>query len=251
MRSSLPVLLGRALLIAAFLGAWEALPRLGVADPELLPPFSTVLGTLWGLLARPALRADLAITTVQLLVAVAVALPVGTLLGLLLSENPRLGAIFDPLVFFLFSIPKSIFLPMFILTMGIGFWQKVAFGVFSTVFIVLMSATAAVRAVRPDHVFVARAFGATRAQIAWRVYLPSMLPILLEGFRLAVIFGFTAVLLAEMYASRTGMGHQIASWGENFMMDRLFAGVLLLAIVAIVLNEAIRAVEVRCSHWRS
>ena len=92
---------------------------------------------------------------------------------------------------------------------------------------------------------------ATRRQIALRVYLPSMLPVLLEGFRLAVIFGFTAVLLAEMYASSTGIGHQIASWGENFQMHRLYAGVLLLAVIAVAVNEAIRAVEVRCSHWRS
>jgi NitT/TauT family transport system permease protein len=245
------VVFWRLLLVAAFLGVWEALPRLGIADAELLPPFSRVLATAGDLLARPALRGDLWVTTLELVVAVALALPAGTLLGLLLAENERLARILDPLVFFLFSIPKSIFLPMFILTMGIGFWQKVAFGVFSTVFIVLMSATAAVRSVRPDHVFVARAFGATRAQIALRVYLPSMLPILLEGLRLAVIFGFTAVLLAEMYASRTGMGHQIASWGENYMMDRLFAGVLMLGVIAIIVNETIRAIEARCGHWRS
>lgn len=245
------ILLARAALVAALLGVWEALPRASIADPELLPPFSTVVVSLVELLGRPAVRADLAVTTLELLVAVAVALPVGTLLGLVLAESERLSRIFDPLVFFLFSIPKSIFLPMFILTMGISFWQKVAFGVFSTVFIVLMSATAAVRAVRPDHVFTARAFGATRAQIALRVYLPSMLPILLEGLRLAVIFGFTAVLLAEMYASSTGIGHQIASWGENFQMHRLFAGVLLLAVLAMLMNEAIRALEERCSHWRT
>lgn len=245
------ILLARAAIAAALLGVWEALPRAGIADPELLPPFSTVVASLVELLGRPALRADLGVTALELLVAVALALPVGTLLGLLLAESERLSRVFDPVVFFLFSIPKSIFLPMFILTMGISFWQKVAFGVFSTVFIVLMSATAAVRSVRPDHVFTARAFGATRAQIALRVYLPSMLPILLEGLRLAVIFGFTAVLLAEMYASSTGIGHQIASWGENFQMHRLFAGVLLLAILAIVLNETIRALEARCSHWRT
>lgn len=247
----LALLAGRGALVAAVLAVWEALPRLGIADPELLPPFSTAATTALALLARPGFRADLWVTTLELLVAVALALPAGTLLGLLLAENERLARIVDPLIFFLFSIPKSIFLPLFILSMGIGFWQKVAFGVFSTVFIALMSASAAVRSVRPDHVFVARAFGASRAQIVLRVYLPSMLPILLEGLRLTVIFGFTAVLLAEMYASRTGIGHQIASWGENFMMDRLFAGVLLLAVIAIALNEAVRAVETRFGHWRS
>jgi NitT/TauT family transport system permease protein len=245
------LVLGRLTLLVAFCALWEGLPRLGLVDPELLPPFSTVLVTLGELLARPSLRADLATTTLELMVAVALALPLGILIGLVLAENDRLARILDPLVFFLFSIPKSIFLPMFILTMGIGFWQKVAFGVFSTVFIVLMSAASAVRSVRPDHVFTARAFGANRMQIAWQVYLPSMLPILLEGLRLAVIFGFTAVLLAEMYASQTGMGHQIANWGENFMMPRLFAGVLLLSIVAVAMNEVIRGIEARCSHWRN
>lgn len=244
------VLAGRLAITAGLLGLWEALPRTGLADPELFPPFGTVAATALELLGRPALRGDLWVTTLELVVAVAIALPAGTLLGLALAESERLSRIFDPLVFFLFSIPKSIFLPMFILVMGIGFWQKVAFAVFSTVFIVLMSATAAVRSVRPEHVFVARAFGATRAQVALRVYLPSMLPILLEGLRLAVIFGFTAVLLAEMYASRTGIGHQIASWGENFMMDRLFAGVLLLGVIAVLVNETVRAVEGRMGHWR-
>jgi ABC-type nitrate/sulfonate/bicarbonate transport system permease component len=201
--------------------------------PELLPPFSTAAQTAFALLARPGFRADLWVTTLELLEAIAIALPAGTLLGLLLAKNEKFARIVDPRSFFLFSIPKSIFLPLFILSMGIGFWQKVAFGVFSTIVIARMSTTAAVRLVRPDHVFVARSFGASRVQIAWRVYLPSMLPILLEGLRLTVIFGFTAVLLAEMYASRTGVGHQIARWGESFMMDRLFAGVLLLAVLAI------------------
>ena len=88
-------------------------------------------------------------------------------------------------------------------------------------------------------------------QIVTRVYLPSMLPILLEAIRIAVIFTFTAVVLAEMYASRTGIGHEIETWGENFMMPQLIGGVLLLAIAAVVLNEAIRFVEAKCGAWRS
>ena len=53
--------------------------------------------------------------------------------------------------------------------------------------------------------------------------LVSMLPILLEALRIAMIFNFTGVMIAEMYASRTGIGHLIANWGENFQMRQLFA----------------------------
>jgi NitT/TauT family transport system permease protein len=78
-----------------------------------------------------------------------------------------------------------------------------------------------------------------------------MLPILLETLRIAMIFNFTGVLIAEMYASRTGIGQLVANWGENFQMPQLFAGVIFLAVVAIALNESIRALEARCSTWRA
>jgi NitT/TauT family transport system permease protein len=241
----------RAGLAILFLGAWELAPHAGWVDRELLPPLDEVLGMFATLLGRAAIRTDLLVTAAEVMVAFVVSVPVGALLGMVLGESPRLARIFDPLVFFLFSIPKSIFLPMFILTLGIGFWQKVAFGMFSTMLIVLLSAASAVRSVRPEHLLVARSYGATRSQIARRVYLPSMLPILLDGLRIAIIFTFTAVILAEMYASQEGIGHQIQSWGEDFQMPQLFAGVLLLALVAILCNETIRWVERRCGAWRS
>ena len=117
--------------------------------------------------------------------------------------------------------------------------------------LVLLSTQAAVRSVRPDHLLVARSYGATPSQIVLRVYLPSMLPIILEALRLALIFTFTAVTLAEMYASSTGVGHEIETWGENYMMPQLLAGVLLMSCAAILLNEAIRWVEQRCGAWRT
>ena len=77
-------------------------------------------------------------------------------------------------------------------------------------------------------------------QTAFRVYVPSMMPVLLETLRISMIFNFTGVMIAEMYASRTGIGHLIANWGENFQMRQLFAGVILLAAVAILFNETVR-----------
>jgi len=78
-----------------------------------------------------------------------------------------------------------------------------------------------------------------------------MLPVLLETLRISMIFNFTGVMIAEMYASRTGIGHLIANWGENFQMRQLFAGVILLALVAILFNESVRYLESRCSTWRA
>ena len=84
-----------------------------------------------------------------------------------------------------------------------------------------------------------------------RIYVPSMMPVLLETLRISMIFNFTGVMIAEMYASRTGIGHLIANWGENYQMPELFAGVVLLAAVAIAFNEAVRYWEGRLSTWRT
>lgn len=240
----------RLLLILVLIGLWELLPRLDIVSPALLPAFSDVLAALARQLARPAVHQAIGVTAAELAVAFLIAIPLGAVIGVAATENVYFGAVFKPILFYVFSIPKSIFLPLFILVLGLGFHQKVAYAVFQMIFIVIISTIAAVETVNPDHVTVARSYGATRGQILRRVYLPSMMPVLLETLRIALMFDITGVMIAEMYASRQGLGHLIAGWGESFMLPELFAGVLILAAAAIALNEALRFMEKRWTIWR-
>ena len=251
MAGSLGLKLARLAIVVAIFAGWEALSRMGLVNPRLLPSASDTLSMLGELLQRGSVRNDLATTASEVLAAFALAVPIGCLIGFLIAENRYFAEVMKPLLFFAFSIPKSIFLPMFILVFGVGFAQKVGFGFFSTIFIVIMSTTTAVESVKVEYLTVARSYGATSAQTAFRVYLPSMLPVLLEALRISMIFNLTGVILAEMYASRDGIGHQIATWGENFQMKQLLAGVVMIAAIAIAFNEMIRWVETRCSHWRT
>jgi NitT/TauT family transport system permease protein len=241
----------RLAVVLAILALWEVLSRTGAVSSYLLPSASDTLAMLGNLLQRASIRNDLMVTAGEVLTAFVLAVPVGALIGFLVAENRYFAEVAKPLLFFAFSIPKSIFLPMFILVFGVGFAQKVGFGFFSTIFIVIMSTTTAVESVKTEHLIVARSYGATPAQTAFRVYLPSMLPVLLEALRISMIFNLTGVILAEMYASRDGIGHQIETWGENFQMKQLLAGVLLISVIAMTFNELVRWVETRCSHWRT
>jgi ABC-type nitrate/sulfonate/bicarbonate transport system permease component len=251
MAAALGIKVARFAIVMAIFLAWEVLSRTGVVDPRLLPSASDTLIMLGQLLQRASVRNDLVVTASEVLTAFALAVPFGALIGFLIAENRYFADVVKPLLFFAFSIPKSIFLPMFILVFGVGFAQKVGFGFFSTIFIVIMSTTTAVEQVKVEYLTVARSYGATSAQTAFRVYLPSMLPVLLEALRISMIFNLTGVILAEMYASRDGIGHQIASWGENFQMKQLLAGVVMIAVIAMTFNELVRWVETRCSHWRT
>src|SRR5436190_16501041 len=245
------VLAARLALLALVLAAWQLLPSRGLVNPLLLPPLGDVLQMLGELVQRAQVREALAVSAAEVLVAFLIAVPLGAALGVLIAENDYLGQVFKPALFVIFAIPKSIFLPLFILVLGVSFQQKVAYAAFTTTFVVLMSAAAAVESVKRDYLLVARSYGATQLQLVTRVYVPSMLPLLLETLRISMIFNFTGVLIAEMYASRTGIGHLIASWGENFQMKQLFAGVILLAAAAILFNETLRWMEHRVSTWRA
>jgi ABC-type nitrate/sulfonate/bicarbonate transport system permease component len=251
MATSVGIKIARLAIVVAFFALWETLSRTAIVNPRLLPSATDTLATLAELLQRASVRGDLAVTASEVVAAFALAVPVGCLIGFLIAEHRYFAEVVKPLLFFAFSIPKSIFLPMFILVFGVGFAEKVGFGFFSTIFIVILSTTTAVESVRSEYLTVARSCGATSAQTAFRVYLPSMLPVLLEALRISMIFNLTGVILAEMYASRDGIGHQIATWGENFQMRQLLAGVVMIAAVAMIFNEMVRWVETKCSHWRT
>jgi NitT/TauT family transport system permease protein len=239
-----------AAVVLALFALWEALVRAGRLDASLAPAPSTIVDSLIRLAGRPEVRASLEVTAWEVLAAFLVALPVGLLLGFLLAEVPLLGSLLRPLVNFLFGVPKSIFLPVFILVFGVSIPQKIAFGVFTTIFVLITVGIAAVQSVPQELIAVSRVYGASRGQIIREIYLPAMAPILLESARLGMVFNITAVLLCEIYGARDGIGYRIAAWGENLQMPQLYAALVIVAAAAVAVNEALRTVETRLGAWR-
>lgn len=237
-------------IVFGFLVAWQLVVTLGVIDPRTLPPATEVFIALAGLLGDPAVMYNVWVTTAQVLVAFVFVVPVGVALGLLLGESDYWGTAFKPFFYFMSSVPKSVFLPLFILALGIGFTQKVAFGVFQAVFVLVISSIAAVQGIPNDYKKMARSFGASRSQTYFQIYLPSMLPVILEGLRLGMIFNITGVLFAEMYASRSGLGHLVSMWGMRYDITSLLAGIIIAAVLAIIINESLRWYENKLSKWR-
>ncbi len=243
-------LLARIGIVAGIFLFWEAAVQTGVANARIVPPPSLVLPRAFAMLGDPIVLYHLWITSAQVLLAFILVAPIGVAIGLLLGESDYFGRAFKPFFYFVASVPKSVFLPVFILAFGIGFTQKVAFGMFQAIFVLVISAIAAAESVSSDFVKMARAYGATRRQLYVDIYLPAMLPVVVEGLRLGMIFNITGVLFAEMYVSRAGLGHLVSNWGMRFEMVNLFAGILLAAVLSIAVNETLRWYENRVGAWR-
>ena len=233
------------------MSVWEAASRTGLADAEFLPPPTIVFPKIAQLLGDPKFLAECGETAMRIAVSFVLAAPAALIIGFILGENRKLGDSFSPMFNVVRAVPQSIFLPIFILLFGLGFTQKVAFGVTHVFFVVVVTTMAAVRQVPPNYVMATRSYGGDRWCIYRSIYLPAMAPQVVTGLRLGLVFDIIGVLLAEMYGSRNGVGVLIFKWGEAHQTKELMAGILLVSIVTITLNEMMRIWENRLNRWKA
>lgn len=225
------------------IGIWHGASAMHWIDPRLLPPPATVFVTLLDLLGDRNFLGHAWATFTRVILVFVIGVPLAILTGFVIAERASLRESLAPLVYFLMGVPKSIFLPVFILLFGVSTLQKVVFGVVYLFFMLVAVTIGSVRSISSDLLLAARSFGASRPVIYRTIYLRAMLPTLVNGMRLALIFGTMGVLAAEMFASRTGLGQLIMVWGEQYRSARVMAAVLLISAVTIALNEAIAFVQ--------
>src|SRR5215212_7223088 len=130
------------------------------------------------ILADPNVQNSLSITAQELLLAVIFAVPTGVFLGFFVGENQTVRRLLAPVLYIGTAVPKSLFLPLFILVLGIGMNQKVVFGVVQAFFVVAVSTLIAVQGVPTGLTLVGQALRASKAQMYLKIYLPYMLPVI-------------------------------------------------------------------------
>jgi NitT/TauT family transport system permease protein len=253
LRAPLPRTTGLVLGLVAptlLLGAWCVITYGGLAPPDFLPsPTEVVRGTLQLFLQydlAPAIVTSTRRILTAFLIASAVALPLGVLMGAFEPVN----RVFEPIMAPLRYMPISAFIPLLILWFGIYEKQKIAF-LFLGVFVYLLPVVvSAIRAIPEELVQTALTLGATRWQVIRTVLLPGALPEIFDSFRVMNAISWTYVILAEAVNPERGLGymvelartHQKASWS--------FAGLLVIGGIGLLTDFLIRAVSSLAFRWR-
>jgi len=244
------VLVAQMSFVLLLIGAWEFGDRVGAFDRTMLPPPSEVAGALRTLLQSSEFLADASNTIVRVMAAFAIGAPIALAIGFMMGENIDLGRSLSPVFNLVLSVPQSIFLPIFVLLFGLGFTEKLIFGITHVFFVVAVNAMAAARGVPHGQIELARSFGANKLRIYRSIYLPAMAPQIVTGLRLGLIFDIIGILLAEMYASRDGLGVLLLRWGESYDVDKLMAATVLISLATILINEIMRILESRVGRWQ-
>jgi NitT/TauT family transport system permease protein len=201
-------------------------------------------------LAQDGLWTDIAVTLTEFALGFGLAVIIGIPFGILLGWNRTFQAVFDPFVTTLYSVPRIALMPLLILWLGIGLTSKVAVVFLGAVFPIIVNVFTGMRTLDEALVRCARVFGANDRQVLRTVALPSSVPFMIAGIRLGVGRGLVGVIVAEFVAAQAGIGHMMNRAGATFQTDKVFVGVILLAILGLTLTAILKQLEDRFDTWR-
>ncbi|MHB1486123.1 MAG: ABC transporter permease [Acidimicrobiales bacterium] len=171
---------------------------------------------------------------------------VGIGLGLLLGRYRVLNEMFDPLVNLFNATPMVAILPLVIIWLGLGFNARILYIVLLSIWTVLINTSEGMANMPKAFGDLGRAFGLPERQIVWKIGVPSAMPYLVTGLRVAIGRAVIGMVIAEMQVNEVGTGGLVQSYGGAFEPARLLAVVLVLAIVGWALVSGLRVF----TRWR-
>jgi len=241
------LLLGMAY-IAVLLVSWEVLVR-ALNIGKLLLPAPSAVGAqavkFAGLLASSSL-----VTLTEAAVGFFLAIVVGIGLALIITYSASVGPALMTTLVGINATPKVAVAPILIIWLGIGMESKVALAFLLSFFPIVVNAVRGFADVPNDLLNLYRLIHATPLQVFRKVRLPSALPSLFDGFKIALPVSLIGAVAGEFVAARAGIGYQIAISFSNFNTALVFAEVLTIAILATIQFQLLGMIEDRVLYWR-
>jgi ABC-type nitrate/sulfonate/bicarbonate transport system permease component len=235
--------------IAAALAAWEVISRTGVISQKDLPSMSTSFGELWSLVQTGDFWAAFGETVrgwaLGLGVAIAVAVPVGILLG---SSDFAASAFRVPIEF-LRPIPSAALIPLLFLTLGTTLKSEVFLAAFGAFWPLLVQTMYGVRDVDPLTIDTGRSFGVGRLERLYRIKLPSAVPYIATGVRISSTVALILAFTAELFMGTPGLGQKVNFAQAYGLDDQLYAYALATGFLGVAIHLVSTAIERRGLRW--
>ena len=262
LRTPIPAQTGRILGVASVvlvLAAWcvcsyvmvgEADNRRPLVPYFYLPAPDQVVKALIYLIYEQDLFGSIRVSALRIIYALTLSVAVAFPLGLLMASFEVVNRFFDPLIAPLRYLPITAFIPLLILWFGIDEQQKVAFLFLGTVVYLLPAVVDAIRAVPDEMVQTAYTLGASKFQAIYSVLIPAALPQIFDGFRVMNAIAWTYIILAEMVKAKSVIGYLNFQAGQRNKTEWLFAGILVVGVIGILTDVAIRGMNRLLFAWR-
>lgn len=224
---------------------WYAATQTRSVSPLFLPPMGRVWSAFRSLVVTGPFWSEVWVTLTTLVRAYALAVAAGLLAGYLITRSRFLTEVFEPVVANAFTIPITLFFPLFLLFFGIGPGSKIAYGAIYGFFPVALNTIAGFSGVDRRYLWAARSMGLSAFGLFRHVLLPSAFPVILTGLRISFFICFASVLGGEELSANAGIGRSIAQLAELMDPARMYAWIAFVIIVSVALNLLLSQLEGR------
>jgi NitT/TauT family transport system permease protein len=237
-------------LVVVFLALWEVAARKTWVNPLFTSYPSAVWTSFLGMLRDGQLQTHLSVTLTEIVLSFAFSSLLGLALAIGLWLAPTVQRIVDPFVAVANAVPKIALVPIFYIWLGV---YKSIYGiaVALSVFVVLITIYSGFRQSDANKVKLARAFGASRPQILFRVVLPENVVTILAALKANIGLALAGVIVGEFQAAKAGLGYLIMYGSQTFQMDMVMSAVILLSAIALGLYLLVGILEKRAAGVRN
>ena len=230
------------------IGVWSGLSL--VLNLAILPP-PWVVGRAFVVGLGGELGLHFLASLWRVVASIALAVLLAAPAGLILGQSPQLNRLFSPLIYLIYPIPKVVFVPIFLLFLGIGDLSKIAIITFILFFQVLVLVRDQAASLRPELLLSVRSLGAGRRGLFRFVYLPASLPAVLTALRQSIGTAVAVLYITELVATQLGLGYYIYTQGSTlFNYANMYAGVVAMSLMGLLLYFGVDSLESRFCRWQ-
>lgn len=235
----------------AFLGVWQLISGLEIVSPFWISSPQRAANALWNLTSDGTIFVDLLRTLTAAFVGLGLGIVGSVPIVALLSVSRFTERTFQPIVDFIYSIPKVALIPVLVLTFGVGRVSEIFLIFLFVVFIFVYNFQAGLREVDPRLLDAMKNLGMSQIGLITNVRIPVLLSYGMAGLRIGIPTAITGAIFVEYFSGQTGIGKLIYQSAISFQMDYLIAGVAALVPVAYAFDILLRRLDSRLSAWRA
>jgi NitT/TauT family transport system permease protein len=234
------------------MAGWEILLTYVIPlDPFFFTKPSLIAAAFAEQIAGQKLWHDLAVSSHAFIWGFSLALVAGIPLGAVMGWRRRVEYTLDPFLTALYASPLVALAPLLIVFLGVGLLGKAVLVFLLSIFPFIFNTAAGVKSVDPLLINVIRSFGGKERDLYLKVILPSTFPYIVAGTRLAIGRGLVGIIVGEFFAASEGIGFAIQNYGDTYRLPDMFVGIIILSVIAVLLTEIMRKLEITLAPWRS
>jgi len=237
--------------IVLFVALWEFLVRWQGIAPIFLPAPSSIAVYLWRMIADGSMEYHLGVTLLRIFAGFLVAAVTGVALGVLMGMSRIVSRIADIWIATLYPLPKISLIPLLIIWLGTGEAYRIVISAVTAFFPIVMSTYVGIQQVDRGLIKAAKDLGASARQIQFKVVIPAAMPSILSGLQLGMGVAIILIVAAEMIggSSQSGMGYLLISAGQVMETERVFAALVVLAVMGAVIIKLQQWGDRKIAPW--